>query len=211
MLDATVEWMGYSLYTQLHTGRQPPRTGVGHPSIAPYDSYPTRDGQVLIGVQSDPGWRDLVTQVLDAPELADDIRYATNVARVRHRAECDEEVARRTATWTSDQLVERLTRAGVPAARIKQMADVVDHPQLRARDRWRPVNTEFARIEALLPPVSFAGTETPMGDVPALGQHTRELLREVGLSDAEAQEALACGAAVQGPAPHRSLPWEDAS
>src|SRR6202044_127721 len=57
MLEATVEWMGYALYTQMHTGTQPPRMGLSHSSIAPYDAFPTRDGQILIGVQNDNGWR----------------------------------------------------------------------------------------------------------------------------------------------------------
>ena len=55
MLDATVEWMGHALYTQMHTGAQPPRMGLSHSSIAPYDAYPTSDGEVLIGVQNDRG------------------------------------------------------------------------------------------------------------------------------------------------------------
>src|SRR3954454_22407721 len=87
MLEATVEWMGYALYTQLYTGEQPARMGLSHSSIAPYDAYPTRDGQVLIGVQNDRGWRSL-TEVLELAALADDPRFATNVERVRHRAEC---------------------------------------------------------------------------------------------------------------------------
>ena len=57
MLDATVEWMGHAVYTQMHTGAQPPRMGLSHSSIAPYDAYPTSDGEVLIGVQNDRGWR----------------------------------------------------------------------------------------------------------------------------------------------------------
>src|SRR5690606_23965380 len=176
MLDATIEWMGHALYTQLHTGRQPPRMGVGHTSIAPYDSYPTRDGRMLIGVQNDRGWRDLVTKVLGAPELADDERFATNVQRVRHRAECDAEVARRTREWTTAELDARLAEAGVPAAQLKDRSDVVGHPRLRSRERWRSVGTEFARIDALLPPPIFEEFEARMGDVPALGQHTRALL-----------------------------------
>ena len=69
MLEATVEWMGHALYTQMHTGKQPARMGVSHSAIAPYDKFPTSDGEVLIGVQNDTGWRALVTHVLDAPEL----------------------------------------------------------------------------------------------------------------------------------------------
>lgn len=197
MLDATIEWMGHAIYTQLHTGRQPPRMGVSHTAIAPYDAYPTLDGQMLIGVQSDHGWRDLVTKVLDAPELADDERFATNIQRVRHRAECDAEIADRTSRWTTAELDTRLAAAGVPAAQIKQLADVVEHPQLMARQRWRPIDTEFARIDALLPPATFDDFEPPMGDVPALGQHTRALLLEAGLTEEAADQVLALGVATQ--------------
>jgi len=210
MLEATVEWMGYPLYSQLYTGEQPRRMGLSHVSIAPYDAYPTLDGQVLIGVQNDSGWRTLVTDVLDAPQLADDPRFATNVQRVRHRADCDAAVAARTSTWTSVRLAARLVAAGVPAAQIKDVDDVVNHPQLRARDRWRTVGTEHGRIPALLPPVTFADVEARMGDVPALGQHTRALLVEAGLSEDEADDALSRGIAVQclseGMSEPRTLP-----
>ncbi|HWD06269.1 MAG TPA: CaiB/BaiF CoA-transferase family protein [Amycolatopsis sp.] len=192
MLEATVEWMGYALYTQMYSGKQPARMGLSHASIAPYDAFPTRDGQILIGVQNDAGWRTLVTEVLDAPELAGDPRFATNVERVAHRAQCDAAVGERTARWSSAELDERLAAAGVPAAQLKEVGQVVDHPQLRARDRWRRIGTEFAEVDALLPPVTFADVDVRMGDVPALGQHTRALLAEAGL---DADDLLARGVA----------------
>ncbi|WIX83751.1 CaiB/BaiF CoA-transferase family protein [Amycolatopsis carbonis] len=192
MLEATVEWMGYALYTQMYAGTQPTRMGLSHASIAPYDAFPTRDGQMLIGVQNDSGWRTLVTSVLAAPELADDPRFTTNVDRVAHRAACDAAVAGHTARWTNAELDERLAAAGVPAAQLKEVGQVVDHPQLRARDRWRKVGTEFAEIDALLPPATFADVEARMGDVPALGQHTRALLAESGV---DADDVIARGIA----------------
>lgn len=190
MLEATVEWMGYALYTRMYAGTQPSRMGLSHSSIAPYDAFPTLDGQMLIGVQNDTGWRTLVTAVLDAPELADDPRFATNVRRVAHRGECDAAVATRTSRWTNAELDARLAEAGVPAAQLKE----VDHPQLRARDRWRKVGTEFAQVDALLPPVTFADVEAHMGDVPSLGQHTHALLAESGV---DADDLLARGIATQ--------------
>lgn len=197
MFEATVEWMGHALYTQMHTGSQPPRMGLSHSAIAPYDAYPTSDGEVLIGVQNDSGWRTLVTQVLDAPELADDRRFATNVGRVSHRDECDAEIAARTVRWTSAELDARLAAAGIPAAQVKGLAQVVDHEQLRARDRWRTVHTEGASVEALLPPATFSDTEAHMGDVPALGEHTLALLLEAGLDSDAAEAALSRGVARQ--------------
>ncbi|QYN21118.1 CaiB/BaiF CoA-transferase family protein [Amycolatopsis sp. DSM 110486] len=192
MLEATVEWMGYALYTQMYAGTQPARMGLSHSSIAPYDAFPARDGQMLIGVQNDSGWRTLVTAVLEAPELADDPRFTTNVDRVAHRAACDAAVAGHTVRWTNAELDERLAAAGVPAAQLKEVGQVVDHPQLRARDRWRKVGTEFAEIDALLPPATFADVEARMGDVPALGQHTRALLAESGV---DADDVIARGIA----------------
>ncbi|GAA0253513.1 CaiB/BaiF CoA-transferase family protein [Cryptosporangium japonicum] len=197
MLEATVEWMGYPLYTSLYTGVQPARMGLSHTAIAPYDSYPTTDGRILIGVQNDSGWRTLVTDVLGVPELADDPRFATNVDRVRHRAECDAAVAARSATWSTAELDAKLAAAGVPAADVRTLDEVIAHPQLAARDRWREVRTEHATVKALLPPVTFADVEARMGDVPALGAHTAALLREAGLTPAQADDLLARGVAEQ--------------
>jgi len=197
MLDATVEWMGHALYTQMHTGAQPPRMGLSHSSIAPYDAYPTSDGEVLIGVQNDRGWRALVTEVFGAPHLADDPRFATNVARVAHRHECDNEVASHTRAFTAEELDRRLAAAGVPAAQVKHLDQVLSHPQLHQRDRWRTIGTEHAQTEALLPPATFADVEARMGDVPALGQHTHALLIESGIDSATVDAGLASGWAHQ--------------
>lgn len=182
MLESTVEWMGYPFYSRMYSDGEPPRMGVGHVAIAPYDAYPTADGQVLIGVQSDTGWRDLMTEVFDRPDLVADPRFATNIARVAHRADCDAVVGALSARFTTDDLTERLAAAGVPAAQINTVAGAIDHPQLTARDRWREIGTEHTRVRALLPPATFADYEAPMGDVPALGQHTAVILSDLGLS-----------------------------
>jgi crotonobetainyl-CoA:carnitine CoA-transferase CaiB-like acyl-CoA transferase len=181
MFDATVEWLGHPLYVQLYDGRQLPRMGMSHASIAPYNAYPTLDGQLLIGVQNDRGWRALAGEVLGRPDLASDARFTTNILRVRHRAECDAAVAAETAKWQREPLMRALAAAGVPAGRINQMEDVVSHPQLSERDRWRQVETETGPVEALLPPITFADVELPMGDVPPLGAHTDAILAELGL------------------------------
>jgi itaconate CoA-transferase len=197
MLDATVEWMGHALYTQMYTGAPPPRMGLSHTAIAPYDAYPTSDGQMLIGVQNDTGWRTLVTDVLDAPELADDPRLATNVERVQNRSLCDRLVGVQTRRWSTAELDARLAAAGIPAAQVKGLDQVVDHPQLRDRNRWRTIGTENAAVSALLPPATFSDTELAMGDVPALGQHTLRLLLESGMDAAAANDALTRGIAHQ--------------
>lgn len=183
MFDATTEWLGYPMYLQMYQDRQVPRMGLAHTSIAPYDKYPTADGEILIGVQNDRGWRTLVTDVLGMPELADDPRYATNVERVRHRAEVDKLVADATRAFGSADLDEKLFAAGIPAARLRDLHGLIEHPQLAARDRWRSVQTEAGEIRAIRPPMNFRDVELPMGAVPGLGEHTDTVLERLGLTD----------------------------
>ncbi|MCS3877835.1 formyl-CoA transferase [Gordonia amarae] len=178
MFDAIAEWMGHPLYIRMYGGRQVERAGVGHAAIVPYDRYPTTDGEILIGVQNERGWASLMTDVLGRPELVDDPRYATNIARVERRAEVDGLVAAETAKFTTADLDTRLAAAGVPAAEIRELDGLADHPQLSARDRWRTVGTEKGDVRAILPPMTFADVELAMGDVPALGEHTDKIRAE---------------------------------
>lgn len=189
MFDATVEWLGYPMYLQMYGGRQVPRMGLSHTSIAPYDAFPTADGQILIGVQNDRGWRALV-EVLGLSGLADDPRLATNQARVEHRQECDGAIAGATRGFSTEDLDRRLAEAGVPAAQLNSIGDLVEHPQLSARDRWREVGTPAGPVSAVLPPATWRDLELAMGDVPGLGEHTDAVLGEVGL-DRAARDDLA--------------------
>ncbi|GAA3238493.1 CaiB/BaiF CoA-transferase family protein [Pseudonocardia petroleophila] len=115
MFDSAVEWMGHPLYMQLYGGRQIPRMGLSHAAIAPYDAYPTADGEILIGVQNDRGWHTLVGDVFGAPALSTDPRFATNLDRVRHRTDCDAAVAAHISGWTTAALDERLARGRDPS------------------------------------------------------------------------------------------------
>ncbi len=173
------------MYLQMYQDTQIQRMGLSHASIAPYDAYPTADGQILIGVQNDRGWRALAADVFGRPELVEDARFATNIARVRHRAETDTVVTEQTRRFTTAELDKRLAEAGVPAARLGDMRDLIEHPQLSERDRWREVDTEAGPVQAVLPPMTFGDVELPMGAVPALGQHTDALLAEADYSAAE--------------------------
>jgi formyl-CoA transferase len=183
MFDATVEWLGHPMYMQMYQDVQIKRMGLAHAAIAPYDVYPTADGQILIGVQNDRGWKTLAADVFGQPGLAGDERFVTNIDRVRHRAEVDAVVAQHTRRFTTRDLNDRLAAAGIPAAQLNDMKGLIAHPQLSTRDRWRDVDTEAGPIRAVLPPMTFADVEMPMAAVPALGQHTDALLAGIGLTD----------------------------
>jgi len=193
MFDATVEWLGHPMYMQMYQDVQVQRMGLSHASIAPYDAYPTVDGQILIGVQNDRGWRTLVTEVFGRPELAEDPRFVTNVERVRHRGEVDAAVAGQTRRFDTAQLDKLLAHSGIPAAQLNDMKGLIGHPQLAARDRWREVGTEAGPIRAVLPPMTFGDVELRMDPVPALGEHTTALLAELGHTTDQVAELRAAG------------------
>ncbi|WP_055710944.1 CaiB/BaiF CoA transferase family protein [Streptomyces torulosus] len=187
MLEALAEWMGHPLHHTLHGGTPPVRTGLAHAVIAPYDAYPTADGgRVLLSVQNDREWRRLAEQVLGRPELADDPAFATNPARVAHRDRTDEAVAKALGVLDADEAVARLEAAGIACARLRDVHDLAEHPQLAARDRWQEVGSPVGPLRALLPPITLpGGDEARMGAVPALGEHTESLLRAVGMTGDE--------------------------
>lgn len=137
---------------------------------------PPTSGEILIGVQNERGWAALMTDVLGRPELVDDPRYATNIARVERRAEVDALVTDETRKYTTDDLDARLAAAGVPAAEIRELDGLADHPQLSARDRWRTIGTWKGRRACDPAADDVRRRRTPaMGDVPALGEHTEKI------------------------------------
>ncbi|WP_418956199.1 CaiB/BaiF CoA transferase family protein [Streptomyces tritici] len=195
LFDALAEWMGHPLHHGMHGGTAPARTGLAHAVIAPYDAYPTADGGlVLLSVQNDREWRRLAEQVLGRPELADDPGFATNTARVARRADTDAAVAAALAPLPAAEALARLEAAGIACARLNTVADLAEHPQLAARDRWRTVDSAVGPLRAMLPPIVFPdGPEPAMGAVPALGAHTEAVLADLGVGEEELTELRKAG------------------
>ncbi|MER7910024.1 MULTISPECIES: CaiB/BaiF CoA-transferase family protein [unclassified Streptomyces] len=195
LLDALAEWMGHPLHHGAHGGEAPARTGLAHAVIAPYDAYPTADGGlVLLSVQNDREWRRLAGQVLGRPGLADDPAFATNAARVAGRAATDAAVAAALAPLTAEEALARLDAAGIACARLNSVAELADHPQLTARDRWREVESPVGPLRTLLPPIVFPDAPEPRMDrIPALGQDTDAVLAGLGLREAEVKELRNAG------------------
>ncbi|MCX4740111.1 CaiB/BaiF CoA transferase family protein [Streptomyces antibioticus] len=187
MLEALAEWMGHPLHHTIHGGTPPERTGLAHAVIAPYDAYPTADGgRVLLSVQNDREWRRLAEQVMRRPELGTDPAFATNAARVTHRERTDALVTEALGALGTDEALALLEAAGIACARLRDLRELNEHPQLAARERWREVGSPVGPLRALLPPITLpGGSEARMGDVPALGEHTEALLRAAGMTDEE--------------------------
>ncbi|GHG23061.1 CaiB/BaiF CoA transferase family protein [Streptomyces zaomyceticus] len=195
LFDSLAEWMGHPLHHGVHGGTAPARTGLAHAVIAPYDAYPTADGGlVLLSVQNDREWRRLAEQVVGRPELAVDAAFATNTARVAGRAATDAVVAEALAPLTTAEALARLDAAGIACARLNSVAELADHPQLTARDRWREVGSPVGPLRSLLPPIVFPDAPEPRMDrIPALGQDTDEVLAELGVPEGEVKELREAG------------------
>ena len=122
--------------------------------------------------------------MLRQPELADDERFSTNSLRVTHRAELAAAIGRVFRALTADEILARLEAAQIASARMNSVQEFVEHPQLATRDRWREIGSPSGPIRALSPPASFEGLAPAMGAVPALGEHSDRILRELGFDEA---------------------------
>ncbi|TCO62027.1 formyl-CoA transferase [Actinocrispum wychmicini] len=194
MFDAAAEWMAHVMYTTLYAGAPPERSALSHPVVVPYGAFPTRDGgDVIIGVQTDPGWALLATKVLDRPELATHPRFATNQVRVANRADVDAAVVAATSRLDRADLVRRLDEVGIPNATVNDGHGLAAHPQLRDRDRWREVGSPVGPVRTILPPIGFADVAARMDPIPALGEHTGAVLAELGYDPAVITRLRATG------------------
>ena len=181
MLESMVEWMSYPLYYAFDGASPPPRAGAAHATIYPYGPFPTGDGKtVMLGLQNEREWAVFCTAVLDRPDLASDPRYASNALRTAARDELQPLIVSRFAGLSAEQLIARLDAAQIANARMNDMQDVWQHPQLAARQRWTEVATPAGPIPALLPPGTVDAYMPRMDAVPALGQHTDAILGELG-------------------------------
>jgi crotonobetainyl-CoA:carnitine CoA-transferase CaiB-like acyl-CoA transferase len=184
LFDAVAEWMGFALNQARYGGSDPRPNGLSSPMVAPYGAYRTGDAQVLVlGTTNDREWRRLAGQVLGRPELADDPRYASNTLRVAHRAELDEIIAAWAAGRTLAEGQAAAEAAGLGHARLNTPTDVLAHPQLSERRRWCEFGSPVGPVTGLLPPPEVDDWQWRLDPVPALGEHTLPILRELGFSE----------------------------
>ena len=183
MLEAMGEWMGYPMYYAYDGAPPPPRTGASHAIIYPYGPFHAGDGKtVMLGLQNEREWKAFCDNVLQQPKVATDARFNSNGQRNAHRAALQALIVDTFAALSAAQVVERLEAAGIANARVNDMADLWEHPQLQARQRWRTVATPVGDVPALLPPGVNSAFDYRMEPVPAVGQHNASILSALGWS-----------------------------
>lgn len=177
LFDSLVEWMGYPLYYAGYGGTAPRRTGTSHAAIAPYGTFSAGDGtDVVLSIQNEREWVTFCEVVLRRPEVATDPRFSSGRARVENRPALHAEIDTVLTGLTGDELVARLVAARIAHARQREVGEVLEHPQLAARDRWTEVGSPVGPLRALQPPITVAGRRARMDPVPAVGEHTEAVL-----------------------------------
>jgi crotonobetainyl-CoA:carnitine CoA-transferase CaiB-like acyl-CoA transferase len=195
MLESLVEWMSYPLYYAFDGADPPPRTGASHATIYPYGPFLAGDGKtIMLGLQNEREWSTFCERVLMRPELASDPRYANNSRRSAAREELHRIIAGVFAGLSAAEVLRRLDEARIANARVNDMHDVWQHPQLAARRRWRDVESPSGPIPALLPPGTDDAADPQWGAVPALGAHTDVILTGLGYSAEQISELRGAGA-----------------
>ncbi|MDR7308917.1 CaiB/BaiF CoA-transferase family protein [Rhodoferax saidenbachensis] len=195
MLEALGEWMNYPLYYAFEGATPPARTGASHATIYPYGPFAAGDGKtVMLGLQNEREWKIFCEKVLLQPNLATEERFSTNAKRSAQRAELSALILQAFASLTAADVAQRLEEAGIANAQVNTMAEVWEHPQLKARQRWTTVETAKGAVPALIPPGSWQHGAARMDPVPALGQHTEAILNRYGYTAAQIETLRAEGA-----------------
>ncbi len=185
MLEAMGEWMGYPMYYAFEGAAPPPRAGAAHATIYPYGPFPCGDGStVMLGLQNEREWQQFCTKVLMQPELTRDERFKGNAARTANRDALRSVIVEAFAPLNAQQVQTRIEAAQIANAQVNDMAGFWGHEQLKARSRWRQVDSPVGPLPTLLPPGSWDDGEPVLNAVPALGQHTDAILSELGVDAA---------------------------
>jgi crotonobetainyl-CoA:carnitine CoA-transferase CaiB-like acyl-CoA transferase len=207
MFDVLIEWMAPLLLAYTEGGVEVAPAGTRHATITPYGPYPTASGPpVNIAVQNDRQWVSLC-QALDEADLAADPRLTRNAGRLEHRQFVEKSISTTTSRMSAAELTSALDAAGVPWGMLNGIPEVAKHPQLATANRWMQVGLPSgARARVPDSPFRFEWeqhtepADAPNPRVPALGQDTKDILRELGYSEPTIDALIKRGALAPGTA-----------
>ncbi|GAA6188503.1 CaiB/BaiF CoA-transferase family protein [Litorivita sp. NS0012-18] len=175
LFHALTDWMNVPYLQFAYGGKAPERSGLSHPTIAPYGAFAGSDGkEVLLSIQNEREWVKFCSDVLGDEALARDPRFASNTKRVQNRDALDALVAAHFARYPRDALADMLQSAGVANGRVNTMDDLANHPQ----NRFVEAQTPSGPVTLLAPGALMDGQMPTFGPVPALGEHTQSARAE---------------------------------
>jgi crotonobetainyl-CoA:carnitine CoA-transferase CaiB-like acyl-CoA transferase len=195
LMEAAIQQTYWQAAIYFATGLNSGPTGSAHILTAPYQAFPTKDGWINVGGANQSNWERIV-KVIGRPELSDDPRFRTNGDRMKNLAALTPLIAERLEKRPSADWIREFEAAGVPVGPVNKIGDMLADEQVRAREMVVEVDHARAgRVKALGHPIKFSETR---GEVkraaPLLGQHTREVLGELGYCAARIDELVGEGA-----------------
>jgi len=175
LFESMADWMNVPLLTWDYGQKIPPRVGLNHPSIAPYGAYPTQDGgEILISIQNEREFARLAVDVLDRPDMPEDEKFNSNVARVANRPEVDAIVSAAFQSVDRATLIARLRDAGIAFGEVNDPLGLSVHPALRRVE----VESPTGPVSMAAPPATIDGAARALGPVPAIGEQTDAIRKE---------------------------------
>jgi len=194
ILESTLAILVNQAQNAFVTGRAPERRGNAHPNIVPYETFPTADGEIAVAAASERQWRRLC-EALYVAALAEDPRFATNGARVEHRAELRPLLVARFASRSSADWLKRLDAAEVPWGPINDVAAAFASPQANAREMRVPLeHPRLGRVDQVGIPFTLSGTPASIRTPPPLlGEQADDILDELGYATDEIERLRAAG------------------
>jgi crotonobetainyl-CoA:carnitine CoA-transferase CaiB-like acyl-CoA transferase len=183
LLDCLSEWMMVPAYHQMYDNTQLPREGLRHNMFVPYGVYPVGSGEnINLAVQTPEQWKSFCDIVMADPDLATDRRFSNNTLRVKNRLVLERRITERFAEFSAHDVTLLLEQAGTPFGEVRDMAGLLDHPQLAARNRWMDIEIPSGHARALKAPFNITGqpgrsqpASADGGAVPALGESGDEI------------------------------------
>ncbi len=196
LFEAGVTQSFWQAAVTLATGVSPGPLGSAHPLTAPYQAFETFDGWITVGGSNQTTWHRLV-DVVGLPELAEDPRFLENADRMQNVRELASILGERFKTRPTAEWLALLEEGGVPAGPVASIGEMLEFPQTLARDMVVEVeHSKLGPVRTIGFPVKFSDTPTAIErGAPLLGEHTRDVLAELGYTDEEIEELIGSGAA----------------
>ena len=189
MFESAVSWLGYFPHHYWHQGEEPERVGMRHHYVTPYGPYLAGDGvYVNLAVATAQDWEVFCRQVIERPDLLEDARFNTTVARRKNRGVLEELIEKIFQEHPHEEWLRRLREARLPHGEVKGVAEVLAHPQVIARKFIREMESPVGPVPVIGSPLRLSDSPARYDRIPALGQDTEAILRELGYTDAEIEK-----------------------